>query len=138
VLFALEPCIFFERRAEEWIGPLTTDPAYLHCLIFTSQYFFDAISTGLTGIDVPVNHRTMPHYIKGLRLLRDRLSDEGDQARLSNTTVAAIMGLSAHALVTNDLDFARKHIEGLCRIVTLRGGTGTFGDNEKLLVEILS
>jgi hypothetical protein len=140
VLFPLEPCIFFERRAEEWIGPLTTDPAYLHCLIFTSSYFFDALrhsSSPGQGMNVPINQQMMPHYIKGLRLLRDRMGSEDDPARCSNTTAAAVMGLSAHSMAMGDMVFARKHLDGLGRIVRLRGGTGTFGGAEKLLVEIL-
>ena len=82
ILFPLEPCIFFERRAEEWIGPLSTDPVYLHCLIFTAQYYFDAKSCGSKGSGVPVNHRTMPHFVKGLRMLGERISNENDTLRL--------------------------------------------------------
>ena len=138
VLFPLEPCIFFERRAEEWIGPLTTDPAYLHCLIFTAQYFFDAMASGRRGNDVPVNDRTMSHFVKGLGMLKDRMVDDNNDMRLSNSTAAAIMGLSAHAMVTDDLGFAKIHVDGLAKIVQMRGGFSTFyNGSEKLLVEIL-
>lgn len=138
VLFPLEPCIFFENRAEEWIGPLSTDPAYLHCLIFTSQYFFDAKLAKSRGSDVPINRDTMSHFVKGIRMLSDRMSSNRDSMQLSNATAAAVMGLSSYALVTCDLVFAERHMLGLQKIVTLRGGFKTFfGGSEKLLVEIL-
>jgi hypothetical protein len=140
VLFPLEPCIFFENRAEEWIGPLTTDSAYLHCLIFTAQYFFDAKCSGRRGNEVPVNNRTMSHFIKGLAMLRQRMLDDNssNELRFTNSTAAAVMGLSSHALVTGDLDFAKNHLDGLARIVVMRGGFSTFyNGSEKLLVEIL-
>ena len=48
------------------------------------------------------------------------------------------MGLSGYALITEDFIFAERHILGLQKIVTLRGGVSTFfGGSEKLLVEIL-
>jgi len=43
ILFPLEICIFFDRRAESWIAPLAVDPAYLHAKIFTSLYYFDVV-----------------------------------------------------------------------------------------------
>ncbi|KIW06781.1 uncharacterized protein PV09_02465 [Verruconis gallopava] len=137
LLFVLEPCIFFERRAEEWISPLTTDPVYMHCLIFTSQYYFDALSIGRFGNNVPVNRQTVPHFFKALSLLQNRLSDKSNQMIVANSTAAAIMGLSAYALIIDDVNFARKHVEALCRIVRMRGGTASFKGSEKLLLEIL-
>ena len=138
VLFPLESCIFFERRAEEWIGPLTTDPAYLHCLIFTSQYYFDRRSARQGDNKVATNSDTMSHFVKGIQMLGDRMSSNSKGMQLSNSTAAAVMGLSGYALITEDFIFAERHILGLQKIVTLRGGVSTFfGGSEKLLVEIL-
>jgi hypothetical protein len=79
----------------------------------------------------------MPHYIKGLRLLRDRLNNNSELSKFSSSTAAAVMGLCGYAMVTGDLEYANRHLEGLCKIVKLRGGVGTFVGAEKLLVEIL-
>ena len=76
VLFPLEPCIFFERRAETWIAPLTLDPAYLHAMIFTSQYFFDAM---LPRKFSPLNQRSLPHFLATVKLLRERLARDDDE-----------------------------------------------------------
>jgi hypothetical protein len=134
VLFPLEICILFERRAESWIAPLTVDPAYLHAMIFTSQYYFDAM---LTRKSSSVNHRTLLHYLRTLNILQERFAHDDDQARLSNTTVAAIMGIAGYAHITCDSKSAKHHMDGLSKIVNLRGGMISFKNHAKLLVEIL-
>jgi hypothetical protein len=134
MLFPLERCMFFDRRSENWIAPLAVDPAYLHAMIFTAQFYFDALKSGKA---ISVSRRSMPHFVKTLKLLRERMANEDDQERLSDSTAAAIMGLVGHAHLTGDLKSARYHMEGLYKIVCLRGGVTTFKQNAKLLVEIL-
>jgi hypothetical protein len=134
MLFPLERCMFFDRRSENWIAPLAVDPAYLHAMIFTAQFYFDALKSQAPTF---VSRRSMPHFVKTLKLLRERMADENDPERLSDSTVAAIMGLVGHAHLTGDLKSARNHLEGLYKIVRLRGGVTTFKQNAKLLVEIL-
>ncbi|KAK3389938.1 hypothetical protein B0H63DRAFT_105702 [Podospora didyma] len=136
VLFPLESCILFERRAEAWIAPLTIDPAFLHTMIFTSQYYFDAVLPQRPSSEM--SQRSLPHYTKTLKLLHERFSETGDeQARLSFTTVAAVMGLTGYAHLMGDTRSARHHLKGLHKIVTLRGGISTLRGSAKLLVEIL-
>jgi hypothetical protein len=130
----LEPYIFFERRAENWIAPLTTDLAFLHMMIFTSQYYFDTIAILPRK---PSRQHISPHFVKALRLLQERIGGNDHKAKLSFTTLAAVMGLTGHAYLTGDLKSARNHLEGLHKIVILRGGVSTFEANPKLLLEIL-
>ena len=134
ILFCLESCILFERRAEEWIAPMAVDSAYLHSRIFSSQYFFDAI---LPRKPSNSSALTSSHYLKTIRLLRNRLENDSDQVRLSNTTAAAVLSLACHAHIAGDSKSAKHHLDGLRRIVNLRGGIATFRENSKLLVEIL-
>ena len=134
ILFPLETCIFFERRAEAWIAPLASDPVYLHATIFASQYYFDAMVPRNSS---PVNHRSLSHFLETVKLLRERLLHENDEAKLSFTTAAAVMALAGQALWTGNSVSAQHHMEGLSRIVSLRGGVATFKENPKLLIEIL-
>ena len=134
MLFPLESCLLFQGKAEQWLAPLAFDSAYLHAMIFFSQYFFDTIRPQRCSL---INERTMPHFLRALRLLRERFADGDDQARVSDTTAAAVMGLAGHALMTGNHKSAMQHLAGLRKIVSLRGGVTTFGDNPKLLVEIL-
>ncbi|RYP02083.1 hypothetical protein DL764_005964 [Monosporascus ibericus] len=113
-LFPLESCIAFERREELWIEPLAFDPAYLHALIFSTHDYFDTV------------------------LLRERLLHEDDQARLSTTTISVVLTLAAHAHFIGESESAKHHLQGLHKIVNLRGGVTAFKDNAKLLIEMLS
>jgi hypothetical protein len=134
ILFPLEICIFFERRAEAWETPLAVNPVYLHAKIFTSMYYFDMVLPRKSSIAI---QRTLRHHLKALRLLRGRFLYDKDEPRLSNNTVAAVLGLAGHAFWTGDPKSATHHMEGLCKIVNLRGGVTTFRDNSMLLAEIL-
>lgn len=138
-MFPLEQCLLFEGRAEEWVAPLVRDPAYLHAMIFMSQFYFDIIVPRKLDSNA-ADRRTMPHYLhylKTIRILRERLATDDDgQTRLSNATAAAIMGLAAHAHLTDNARTSRHHMEGLYKIINLRGGISSFKDNIKLLVEI--
>jgi hypothetical protein len=132
-LFPLEICIFFERRAENWIAALAVDPAYLHAKIFTSMYYFDVVLFRRSSLAI---QRTLRHHLKTLKLLRERFLYGDDDVRLSNNTVSAVLSLAGHAFWTGDSKSAMHHLEGLCKIVILRGGVTAFRDNAKLLVEI--
>ena len=83
-----------------------------------------------------MSRRTIPHFLKTLRLLRERLLSENNQA-LTTSTVSAILALAAHALYMGDFESSKYHLGGLRKIVSLRGGVATFSDNAKLLIEIL-
>jgi len=101
---------------------------------FTSQYYFDAVEPHKLSF---INQRSFPHYLETLRLLRERLTHEDDQVRLSNSTATVVMGIAGHAYVIGDSKSAKHHVRGLFKIITLRGGVIPFKKNTKLLLEIL-
>lgn len=103
-------------------------------MIFASQYYFDAMVPRNFS---PVNHRSLAHYLETVKLLRERLVHDNDEAKISFTTAAAVMVLAGHVLWTGNSVSAQYHMEGLSRIVSLRGGVATFKENPKLLIEIL-
>lgn len=137
ILFPLESCIFFTKRAESWIAPLAFDPAYLHAMIFSSQWYFDTLCTRAASHSA-ISPRAMSHYQKTLNILRDRFAQDDDHTMISDTTAAAVMSLAAHALVTDDVKSSQNHIMGLYTIVGLKGGVNSLkSTNAKLLIEIL-
>ncbi|KAI1346760.1 hypothetical protein F5Y01DRAFT_297087 [Xylaria sp. FL0043] len=134
LLFPMEACIFFDRRGENWIAPLALDPAFLHASIFTSLYLFDAIlPQGLAR----ESHRIMYHYHKTVSILRKRLLFDDDEVKLSNNTVNVVLSLAGQAFRSGDLKSAMNHMQGIQRMVNLRGGLSTFRGNEKLAAEVL-
>ncbi|KAI0156151.1 hypothetical protein BJ166DRAFT_594346 [Pestalotiopsis sp. NC0098] len=134
LIFPLKRCIFFEKRTQDWLEPLTLDTAYLHAMIFTSRHHFEAIGCCEQQHKAP---GALHHLLETLRLLRGRLAGNDDAMQLSDTTAAAITALAGHALLTGDIVTARSHMEGLRKIIYLKGGFGSMRANMKLLVEII-
>ena len=134
LLFALEPCILFVRRAETYIAPLALDPAYLHATIFTSHFYFDSL---LPQSRTNVNQKSLPHLVKAVNILRQRFESDDVTLQLSDSTVATISALAGHALWCGDIRTARYHIAGVYKLFGLRGGISSFADRIKLLVEVV-
>lgn len=130
----MESCIFFDRRAENWIAPLAIDPAFLHVNIFTSLYYYDAV---LPRRPFRESQRVRHHYDKAISLLRERLVCDDNDKRLSNTTISIVLSLAGQAFCAGDLKTAVNHIQGIQRIIHLRGGLSSITGNEKLITEIL-
>ncbi|KAF3401055.1 hypothetical protein DPV78_005325 [Talaromyces pinophilus] len=76
-------------------------------------------SRRISGVTPRLAPRTLPYYKKTLDFLRKRLPDQNLGARTSYTTLSIFNILACHAMIT------------------LREGTSSFGDNPKLLAEIL-
>lgn len=133
-MFPLASCLVFEKKEEVWIAPLAFDAAYLHALIFSTHDYFNTIIRGKTCTS---NQQTLPHFVKTLQLLRERLLNDDDPARLSPTTASIVQTLAAHAHFMGDSTSAKHHLQGLHKIVRLRGGVAALRSNAKLLIEIL-
>jgi hypothetical protein len=131
-LFPLSRYVMFKRKEENWIEPLGFDPLYLHAIIFSTHQYFESVRGGT----IAPNRRIAIHLHKTLRLLRDRLSGDNDQVRLSPCTAAVVMTLAAHAHFISDSASSKHHLLGLQKIVQLRGGIASFSDH-KLAIELL-
>jgi hypothetical protein len=77
------------------------------------------------------------HFMKTIRLLRERLLLEEEQAKFSDSTVLVVLTLAMIAHHIGEYKSAKHHLEGLRKIVNLRGGLDSFRHNSKLLIEIL-
>ncbi|KAE8149574.1 hypothetical protein BDV25DRAFT_156084 [Aspergillus avenaceus] len=133
VMFRLEMCTMFHKKKGLWYDLLMLDAAYLHTMAFVAEDFFGRI---LTLHPSRANPPTSVHFLKTLRLLRERLSYGAEEVKTSDATIMIILFLSTHAHITGDLESAMHHLKGLHRIVTLRGGIIDFTDDLKLKSEI--
>ncbi|KAI1452420.1 hypothetical protein F4805DRAFT_30156 [Annulohypoxylon moriforme] len=132
-LFPLETCISFDKGdKKQWIEPLAFDAAYLHTMIFTTHDYFNLLLHRTPGGE------TSPHFFKTIQILRERLVLEGNgRSKVSILTASVVLALAGHALLMNEYASARHHMEGLRKIIDLRGGISTFKGSSKLLIEIL-
>ena len=98
---------------------LTHHPGILHSTLFIAQTFHD-LAIGITYGSV-----ARLHLAKALRLLQTSLDDKKEAVELS--TMAVVASLAMAAVVAGDLEAAGTHMDGLHRIVELRGGLRSLG-----------
>lgn len=98
---------------------LAHHPGILHSTLFAAQAFHD-VSTGLTYGPV-----ARFHLAKALRHLQDSLDDK--RKAMEHSTMAVVASLAMAAVVAGDLDTAGMHMDGLHRMVELRGGLRSLG-----------
>ncbi|KAJ9614032.1 hypothetical protein H2200_002168 [Cladophialophora chaetospira] len=130
LLFPLKLCINFETHDKAWFQPLFFDALYLHTLAFSTNAYFRLLGRSSHG---PGREPEL-HFVKTLGLLRERLVLDDDRT-ISEVTIVVVLSLSIHALLANDLSSARTHLQGLHRLICLRGGLGSIS-RAKLLVEM--
>ncbi|KIW46712.1 hypothetical protein, variant [Exophiala oligosperma] len=130
---SVEPSTLWEvLKYRSMFDPLTYDPAYLNAVMFGAQAYLDLVSGRSSK-------RSSMQMLKTIQLLRERLSisDENEPESLSNPTILIILTLAHIAHLNGDHITAKRHLEGLCTIVNLRGGIAAFQNTPKLLTELI-
>lgn len=127
IIFPLMAAIGFQELNGNWLHPIGRDAAALHITIFAMEGFVDRI---LHRQESNTNPAAMLHFQKGLKLLQERLLGADDE------TMSAVVKLASAAHFNGDHEAAKQHMEGLRKMVDLRGGISIFQDTQ-LLVEIL-
>jgi len=98
---------------------LSQSPAMLHSVLFSTQAFRD-MSLRLPPSDVARWHQTQT-----LIQLRGVLEDKVEG--LKTSTMAVVASLAMAAVFGGDLETARMHIDGLWRIIEVKGGWDAVG-----------
>lgn len=132
MFFPLERCFDFNVKDRSMFDLLTFDPAYLNAVIFGAQAYLDLVSGRSSK-------RSSVQMLKTIQLLRSRLSkpEGSEQTPVSNPTIQIVLTLAHIAHLTGDLTTAELHLEGLCKIIKLRGGITAFQNAPKFLTELL-
>ncbi|CAI6041439.1 unnamed protein product [Clonostachys chloroleuca] len=76
------------------------------------------------------------HFQKGIRLLRYRLMGDDEKAKVTDSTIAAVTKLASAAHFSGDFTASKQHVEGIRRMVDLRGGLKSL-KHSHLCVEIM-
>lgn len=92
-------------------------PALFHSILFTSQAFWD-LSLGQA-----YGNTAQFHLAKTLFHLQQSLQDDNEATTTSTMTV--VISLAAAAAILGDLETVEKHMNGLRRMIELRGGLHT-------------
>ena len=134
IIFPLLMEIGFHPDGKTWLYPAERDVAALHINAFAIQTFIDRVLRGHP--QEMVNASATLHHQKGLKLLRERLGGNDEEAKVSDATISVVLKLASAAHFNGDVEVSRHHVQGLRRMVDLRGGLGVFQENPKLLVEL--
>jgi len=133
IIFPLIAVIGFQADNKDWLYPIQLDAAALHINAYAVQEFIDRI---LRPQEISMSQVTMMHFHKGLKLLRERLLGEDEETKISDSTISVVAKLASSAHFNGDYQASKHHMEGLRKMVDLRGGLEAF-KGKKLLVEIL-
>lgn len=134
IIFPLLMDIGFHPTDNAWIYPTGCDAAALHISAFAIQTFIDRVLRHQP--EDMVNAVAILHYQKGLKLIRERLLGDDDEAKISDATICTVLKLASAAQFQGDVETARQHMQGLRKMVDLRGGLDVFQYDPKLLLEI--
>jgi hypothetical protein len=131
--YVLESCLIFEEPgapwSSAWIEQLSINALFLQSVIFTAQTYFDLMRGRNSSQPSQI-------HLKTLQLLREKLSFGDEKAQLADTTVCVVVNLATHAHISGDDKSAKHHLEGLRKIIELRGGLNNF-TKTKPLVDLL-
>ena len=139
-MFPLGEYIGFEGKDRTAFELLASDASFLHVTAFLAGAFIDiALRQQTDQRTHTTHHDSINHFLKGVRLLREKFLRRNEEETLSDATVSVVLTLAICAYGTGEYDTGRRHLEGLHQIVKLRGGLpslkGQFG--KKLLMEML-
>jgi hypothetical protein len=133
IMFPLMAAIGFQADNRERLYPLTSDVIALHITAFSIDGFINRV---LRHQEDAVNPVAMLHFQKALRLLRYRLLGDDDEIKVSDSTIGVVLKLASAAHFDGDDNAAGQHMEGLRKMVELRGGVNVF-KGRIFLTEIL-
>ena len=80
--------------------------------------------------------RNPGHFLKTVQLLRKKLSLGDEDAQISDPTIFVVVNLAIHARISGEDRSAKHHMEGIRKIIDLRGGLENVTQT-KLVLELL-
>ncbi|KAI2602160.1 hypothetical protein GGR54DRAFT_625575 [Hypoxylon sp. NC1633] len=132
IVFPLKAAIGFSADSTEWNSPFGLDIATLHITAFAVQGFIDKVLRR----EGSLNPAAIRHLQKGLTILRGRLLGDDDDIKISDSTIGVVLKLASTAHFDGDYQVSKQHIEGLRKMIDLRGGLGVLR-GKRLLAEVL-
>ncbi|KAK3290840.1 uncharacterized protein B0H64DRAFT_427390 [Chaetomium fimeti] len=103
---------------------LAQHPGILHSTLFAAQAFYDLATAQTYG---PIARH---HLAKALTHLQMSLEDKKEAVEFS--TMGAVASLAMSAIVAGDFETAVKHMDGLKKIIDLRGGMPSFNQGSMI------
>lgn len=132
VIFPLLVAIGFHADTSGTLYPMATDTAALHITAYAVEGFVEKV---LRDHNTPKTSM-MVHFQKGVGLLRKRLLEGDEATKISDSTISMVLKLASIAHFERNQETSRVHMDGVRKMVNLRGGLKAIQD-ERLLREIM-
>ncbi|KAJ9149317.1 Fungal specific transcription factor domain-containing protein [Pleurostoma richardsiae] len=114
-LYPFEVILAPDKREQFWFNNLMIDSAYLHAVIFSTEAYYATLRGSSSS------HLAVKHMLKSLNIVAERIAS-GDRDATSDTTISAVISLTMAAFFYGDYEAGEMHMEGLYKIIMLRGG----------------
>lgn len=115
--------------------PVGFDAAALHINAYALESFIDRVLRRRP--EATLNPEATRHHQRGLQLLRQKLLGDDEEEKISDATISAILKLATAAQFDGDAATSRQHMQGLRKMVDLRGGLDAFEHHPRLRTEMM-
>ncbi len=123
IAFPLLMAIGYRADNREWLDLIGSDSAALHITAFAVESFIDRI---LCKQENTINLAAMIHFQKGTNIIHERLLGHDEEKKISDSTIGTVLKLASAAHFCGDFNASQHHMEGIRRMVDLRGGLTNF------------
>jgi hypothetical protein len=113
---------------------MISDMCCVHSMMFSVRAFVDSSTHG-----DKTRHQAAFHYSQTLKLLQARLNafEQGQHELVfSDSTMMVIMILASAAELTGDFAAVQNHVDGLIKIVSLRGGLKSLDSHNNMQIKV--
>ncbi|KAH8427060.1 uncharacterized protein LDX57_004778 [Aspergillus melleus] len=127
-VYPIEFCLEFDPKSSVWYKYLLSDAACHHSLLWMTQSYFDWIQ------GYSLSPTALFHEAKTLQLLQCRINDP--DSALNDTTIAVVVTLVMVSALVGHVSVVKKHMQGLNKIIALRGGMKELEKNAQLQIKV--
>jgi hypothetical protein len=133
-VYPYEVCLQVHPVERGWFPYMVSDICCIHSMMFSVRAFVDTASYG-----GHISRLAAFHYAQTLQLLQARLNafEQGQRDLVfCDSTIMVIITLAAAAEITGDFAAVENHVDGLLKIVSLRGGVRTLNTHNNMQVKV--
>ena len=129
-VYPYEICFDVHIVDRGWFPYMISDICCLHSLMFSVRAFLESATHD------QLSRSAYFHYIQTLQLLQVRLNEVDKTSAISDATIMVVVTLAAVAELTGDFAAVATHIDGLQKIVNLRGGVRALNTHNNIQVKV--
>lgn len=129
-IYPYEICLDVNPVERGWFPYMISDVCCLHSMMFSVRAFTEGT------VHNQLSRLACLHYAKTLQLLQARLNELDQNFATSDSTIMVVFLLASAAEIMEDFAVVATHIEGLEKIVSLRGGVRALNTHNNIQVKV--